>query len=157
MNKYRKLSKNKIIISILFILSYALGFLPIFFPPIGVAYIAVQIVLWCLIAKISVNKNIKCDFLCFYKIAITLLGYILLDFMPLEQSEDTIYMYVTQLIPISEIGILQLFLGIYNVIYINLAFGAVMVLTFFIAKIILKKKQRRTTDGSDCTGDGSLC
>lgn len=156
MKKYKKLSKSKVIIFILFLLSYGIGFFPIFFPPIGVAYIAVQIVLWCLIAKISVNKSIKCDFLCFFKIVITLLGYILSNFIHIERTENTIYLYATQLIPVSRIGILQLFLGIYNVIYVNLAFGAVMVLTFFIAKIILKKKAAKENIEWN-TDDNSLC
>lgn len=139
MSNYRKISKDKLIILLLFILSYCFGFIPICVPPFCFIYIALQIVVWYFIAKISVKKRIKCDFLCFYRIVVSLVGYLLFDIVSLEQSNDLIYLYVTQIVPPSSIFAIQLFLGINNILFINLAYDVIIVLTFFISKIILTK------------------
>lgn len=131
----------------MFILSYCIGFIPILIPPFSVFFIISQVILWCFIAIISVKRNISCDYLCFYRFIITLIGlvYFIFDVNALENQENMRLLLITQIFPVFEsyLGVYlvgTMALTIVPVFIINFIYDAMIVIIFYISKNKYKSK-----------------
>lgn len=145
--------KDKIVICFMVVMSYGIGFMPILIPPFSIIYVIFQILLWYFIAMICVKRNICCNYLCYYRFIITLVGFIyfMFDVNALENQENMFLLLITQIFPVfdSYLGVYlagSMMLTIFPLFIINFIYDAMIVIVFYLSK---KKHQSKGIDNAE--------
>lgn len=145
--------KDKIVICFMVVLSYGIGFMPILIPPFSIIYVIIQILLWYFIAMICVKRNICCNYLCYYRFIITLVGfvYFMFDVNALENQENMFLLLITQIFPVfdSYLGVYlagSMMLTIFPLFIINFLYDTIIVVVFYLSK---KKHQSKGIDNAE--------
>lgn len=158
--KLNKYSKSILVLALFFFISYVLGFLC--YLPFWITLImsaAFQVLIWIKIADVIVkqndNKLTKCfDVLCFYKLILSVIGYVLVYFDSItvfkEINKALVYcVFLTQIKPF-ELKILSLIEKyekififsnepvVYTEIIISVCFSMIIILSYYLRKKVTK-------------------
>lgn len=145
--------KDKILLCFMVAVSYGIGFMPILIPPFSIIYVICQILLWYFVAMICVKRNICCNYLCYYRFIITLVGlaYFMFNASALENQENMLLLLITQIFPVfdSYLGVYlagSMMLTIFPLFIINFLYDTIIVVVFYLSK---KKHQSKGIDNAE--------